>query len=230
MPSTNLKISINNVSLCYGEKMIFENVNIAIQEHTITAIVGPSGIGKSSLLQILNQMIREEEGVDVKGEVYFYEENGAQDILKLHEDRLPKLRQKVVYVAQHPDILPFSIYDNMAFALRLQGLNKEEIAFKVEKALKQVFLWDEVSERLNSHASLLSGGQQQRLILARALALSPQVLLLDEPTASLNESLSHKIEASLVELKKEITIIIISHFKAQVQRIADTIFEIQTSS
>lgn len=228
MPSTNLKIAINNLSLFYGEKIIFEDINIAIQEHTITAIVGPSGIGKSSLLQILNQMIREEEGVHVKGEVLLYDNNNIQDILILPEMALPALRQKVVYVAQHPDILPFSIYDNMAFALRLQDISKNEIVQKVQKALKQVHLWDEVSDRLGSSALLLSGGQQQRLILARALALDPQVLLLDEPTASLNESLSHKIEALLVELKEMITIIIISHFKAQVQRIADVTYEIQT--
>ena len=219
-------MEVKALSLSCGEKVIFKDLFIPIAKNSISAIVGPSGVGKSSFLQILNQMIREENALHVKGEVFFFEGNQKVDILKLDENALPKLRQKVVYVSQHPDILPFSIFDNMAFALRLQGISKGEIEQKVQKALMQVHLWEEVSQRLHVKASQLSGGQQQRLILARALALAPQVLLLDEPTASLNESLSLKIESLIVELKCETTIVIVSHFKEQVARIADAVFEI----
>lgn len=227
MQGNALKIEIKNLSLSYGEKVLFKLLNIPIKEHAITAIVGPSGIGKSSLLQVINQMIREYEEAEVTGEVLFYENQNVINVKDLRESELCSYRQKVLHVSQHPDILPFSIFDNMAFGLRLQGLNKHAIETKVSEALKRVYLWDEVKERLHVKAELLSGGQQQRLILARALCLNPQVLLLDEPTASLNEGLSQKIESLLIELKKEMTIVIISHFKEQVKRIADAIYELE---
>ncbi len=226
MSHDNVHLSIKNLTLFCAEKTIFSEVSLLIERNQISAITGPSGVGKSSFLQILNQMIREEKSLHVKGEVRFFDAHKSVDVLALHDKELPLLRQKILYVSQHPDILPFSIFDNMAFALRLQGFSKELIAQKVQQALKQVHLWDEVCERLHVKAHQLSGGQQQRLILARALALSPQILLLDEPTASLNEELSLHIESLLAELKKEITIVIVSHFKEQVARIADRVFEI----
>ena len=222
----NAHIEVKNLSLMCGEKTIFNELSLCIERHKISAITGPSGVGKSSLLQILNQMVREEKSLHVKGEVLFFDDNKSVNLLTLHEKELPLLRQKILYVSQHPDILPFSIFDNMAFALRLQGVSKEHITEKVTKALKQVHLWDEVKERLHVKAHQLSGGQQQRLILARALALSPHILLLDEPTASLNQELSFHIESLLVELKKEMTIVIVSHFKEQVARVADSVFSI----
>lgn len=224
MSLDSLHLSIKNLSLTCKEKSIFKDVSLDIKRNHISAITGPSGVGKSSFLQILNQMIREEKSLHVKGSVLFFDGNKSVDVQSLSDKELPLLRQKILYVSQHPDILPFSIFDNMAFALRLQGFSKEVIVQKVQHALEQVHLWDEVHERLHVKAHQLSGGQQQRLILARALALCPQILLLDEPTASLNEELSLKIEALLMALKKEMTIVIVSHFKEQVARVADSIF------
>jgi phosphate transport system ATP-binding protein len=192
-----------------------------IQEHTITSISGPSGIGKTSLLLMFNQMIQEEEHVKIKGEILFKDEDRVIDLNTLPKKSLPELRKKIVYVNQNPDLLPFSIYENVAFGLHLQNVSQSETKIRVEQALKDVLLWDEVKERLQAHATMLSGGQQQRLILARALAIKPKILLLDEPTASLNEALALKIEAFLISLKNHMTIITISHFKDQIKRISD---------
>lgn len=217
-------LSIHNLALSYGKKSIFQGIYLDILPQSITAIIGPSGIGKSSFLQILNQMIREDESATVSGEILFEKKN----ILSLKAQELPDLRKKIVYVNQHPDLLPFSIFENIAFGLRLKKVNQEQIPAKVEEALKKVYLWEEVKERLHVNANMLSGGQQQRLILARALILHPQILLLDEPTASLNESLALQIEAVLKQLKEHLSIVMISHFQTQVERIADTIFTMET--
>ncbi|MDD3323965.1 MAG: ATP-binding cassette domain-containing protein [Sulfurospirillaceae bacterium] len=225
-----IKIEVENLTLSYGKRVVFENLSFDIFPRSITALVGPSGIGKSSFLKILNQMIREEEGLHVEGKVLLHNKGLSVDILKLKECELPSLRKKVLYVAQHPDLLPLSIYDNVAFGLRLQGIGKNDINNRIEMSLRDVFLWDEVKERLHVKADILSGGQQQRLILARALAMRPDVLLLDEPTASLNEELSLKIEDLLISLKQKMTIVMISHFKEQVKRVADVIFEMRLPS
>lgn len=224
----NIIIEVKELQLCYGEKVIFKNLNVSIASHAITALIGPSGIGKTSFLQVLNQMSREDELTRVQGEVFFNDNGTAINLLKLPQKHLPQLRQKIVYVSQHPDILPFSIFNNVAFGLKLQNSDTQKIPQKVEEALRLVHLWDEVKERLHVNANTLSGGQQQRLILARALAIKPRVLLLDEPTASLNDALSLQIEALLLELKKELSIVMISHFKAQVERVADVVFEINS--
>ncbi|MFV7791151.1 phosphate ABC transporter ATP-binding protein [Aliarcobacter lanthieri] len=220
-------LKIENLNLFYDKKQILNNLNLEILENSITAISGPSGIGKSSLLLVLNQMIKEYENASFNGNITFFEDNKEINICSLASKELPFLRKKIVYVSQHPDILPFSIFENIYFPLKLQGIKKDIAKPMIIEALKQVYLYDEVKDRLDENANLLSGGQQQRLILARALVLNPKVLLLDEPTASLNEELALKIEDLLLKLKKDTTIVMISHFKSQVLKIADYILSLE---
>lgn len=219
-------IKIKNLNLSYGKKEVLKSINLNIFKNHITAISGPSGIGKSSLLLVLNQMIREFERAKCSGEVFLNEDGEWRDILKFKEKELPALRKNIVYVSQHPDLLPFSIFENLYFGLKLQGIKKDSAKSMIKEALEKTFLYDEIHDRLHGDASMLSGGQQQRLILARALVLKPKILLLDEPTSSLNEELSSKVEDMLVKLKRETTIVMISHFKSQILKIADSVLNL----
>ena len=223
----NLSFKIENLCISYANKKIFQNLNLDIKKNSITAICGPSGIGKTSLLFALNMMIKEFENATFSGKISYFEDGKEFDITKFKDKDLPDYRKKVVYVSQHPDILPFSIFENLYFALKLQNISKENAKDLIIESLKKVHLYEEIKDRLDDSAILLSGGQQQRLILARALVLKPKVLLLDEPTSSLNEELAIKIENMLLELKKNTTIVIISHFKSQILNIADYSFEIK---
>lgn len=214
-------VTIKNLSLCFNDKQIFQNINLEIEENKITVITGPSGVGKTSLLLCLNQMIKHEANPHISGEILYNFEGKLQDINLLKENKLACLRKEVLYVSQHPDLLPLSIYDNLAFFAKVHKIANIEI--KIKEVLKKVFLYEEVKDKLNLDAFNLSGGQQQRLILARAFLLEPKVLLLDEPTASLNEELALKIEKMLQEENR--TIVIISHFKSQVNNLADKIYK-----
>ena len=219
-------IKIKNLNLSYGKKEVLKGINLNIFKNHITAISGPSGIGKSSLLLVLNQMIREFEKAKCSGEVLLNEDGEWRDILKLKEKELPALRKNIVYVSQHPALLPFSIFENLYFGLKLLGIKKDSAKSMIKEALEKTFLYEEIKDRLHGDASMLSGGQQQRLILARALVLKPKILLLDEPTSSLNEELSSKVEDMLVKLKRETTIVMISHFKSQILKIADSVLNL----
>jgi len=209
-------LKIENLSLSFGNKQIFKNLNIDIKKDEITAIVGPSGIGKSSLFLCINQMIRYEDNYTLSGKIIY--EN--KDLLIQNEEQLTKYRKEIVYVSQHPDILPMSLYENLAFIGRVHKI--KELDSCIKEVLEKVYLYEEVKDRLNMDASSLSGGQQQRLILARALLLKPKVLLLDEPTASLNEELATKIEDMLKE--QCVTVVIISHFKNQIANLTTNIY------
>lgn len=217
------KISVNRVSFHYGRNQVLDHVNANFNEHTITAITGPSGQGKSTLLGLFNCMWDEIPGARCTGEIRI--RLGHDWVSPLKKDiPLPLLRRKVAMIFQEPNPLPMSIARNMAFPLRLAGVrDRAMIEEKVEKALAQAFLWDEVKDRLEESALDLSGGQKQRLCIARALVLDPEVLLCDEPTSSLDPKAAGIIEDLLVSLKPQCTLLVVSHYLDQVRRIADRV-------
>jgi len=216
-----IKIRIKNLWFYYHGRTILENIHVDIEKNAITSIAGPSGQGKSSFLMTLNRLWESMDGARVKGSIKINFQNRFQDIYGAKYP-LPLLRRKVGMVFQVPNPLPMSIYKNIAFPLKLMGeKNKAKISQKVEDILKKSFLWEEVKDRLSEDAGTLSGGQQQRLCIARALILEPSVLLLDEPTSSLDETSVRVIEKLLLQLKTRCTIVLVSHYMDQVKRIAD---------
>ncbi len=225
MNKNNVKIKIRQLDFRYKDRRILENLSLDIGEHTITAIVGPSGTGKSTFLTTLNRLWETVPEARMTGSVRIKFDGEFRDIYAPAFSQT-RLRRAVGMVFQVPNPLPMSIYKNVAFPLKLAGQKNGKItADRVEKALKQAHLWDEVRHRLNDAATVLSGGQQQRLCIARTLILEPEVLLLDEPTSSLDETAGSVIERLLLDLKKRCTIIIVSHYLNQIRRIADTITE-----
>ena len=200
--SDNIKIKIKDLSFYYNEQPVLDNINTDIISTAITAITGPSGQGKSTFLMTLNRLWENIEGAKLKGEILINFEGTFKNIYDKNYS-ISKLRREVGMVFQVPNPLPMSIYNNVAFPLKLKGEKKEnDIFIKVKDALKKSFLWQEVKDGLNKDARSLSGGQQQRLCIARALILQPQVLLLDEPTSSLDDKAGRVIEDLLCELKK----------------------------
>ena len=218
-------LKIENLNLYYDDKQVLKDLNLNIEKNSITAISGPSGIGKSSLLLVLNQMIKEYENASFSGKVYFNDDNKDIDITTLSNKELPNLRKKIVYVSQHPDILPFSIFENLYFPLKLQKIKKDDAKKLITEVLKKVHLYDEVKNRLENSAYLLSGGQQQRLILARALILKPKVLLLDEPFAAIDAKVRSELRLWLKEMvsKLGITSIFVTHDQDEAVEVADEI-------
>ncbi len=198
---------INDLNLWYGEHHALKNINLTIPEYEITAIIGPSGCGKSTFIKTLNLMINMVPNVKMTGEISY---NGT-NVLNSKVD-LVELRKKVGMVFQKGNPFPQSIFDNVAYGPRIHGLkNKKELNERVEKALVDVALWEEVKDRLHSQALGRSGGQQQRLCIARALATNPDVLLLDEPTSALDPVSTVKIEELMLKLKEKYTIAIVPH-------------------
>jgi phosphate transport system ATP-binding protein len=226
MTNSDIKIKLNDVCFSYGTAPILSHIQADFRACNITAVVGPSGQGKSTLLTVFNRLWEEIPGTRLNGEVKI--RLGGQWI-DICADAYPidQLRRKVGMVFQDPNPLPMSIYKNVAFPLKLAGVkDKQIIAAKVCEALQQAFLWEEVKDRLKADARALSGGQQQRLCIARTLIMHPEILLLDEPTASLDAKACDVIEHLLGTLKAHCTIIMVSHYMDQVRRVADCVMEL----
>lgn len=210
------KFNVENLDLYYGQFKALKDVSIKIPDHEITAFIGPSGCGKSTLLKSLNRINDLVEGCSIKGTVLL----DGEDIYGKMDVNL--LRKRVGMVFQKPNPFPMSIYDNIAYGPRTHGIrSKSKLDDIVEKSLRDAAIWDEVKDRLKKSALGMSGGQQQRLCIARALAVQPEVLLMDEPTSALDPISTSKIEDLAIELKKEYTIIIVTHNMQQAVRISD---------
>ena len=216
MSSNNVKLSIKNLDLFYGDNQALKNINIDIKENKVTALIGPSGCGKSTFLRTLNRMNDLIENVTIKGKI----EVDGEDIYQTED--VIKLRTKVGMVFQKPNPFPMSIYDNIAYGPRIQGIRDKKTLDKiVEESLKGAAIWDEVKDRLKTSALGLSGGQQQRICIARAIAMKPEVILMDEPTSALDPISTSKVEELIEELKKDYTIVIVTHNMQQAARISD---------
>lgn len=204
------KIHVTNMNLHYGDFHALKNINIDIPENQICAMIGPSGCGKSTFLKSINRMNDLVEGCKIDGQMQLRGENGFEDIYG--DMDVNHLRKRVGMVFQQPNPFPMSIYDNIAYGPRTHGIkNRHKLDAIVEKALKQAAIWEEVKDRLNKSALGLSGGQQQRLCIARALAVEPEVILMDEPTSALDPISTSRIEDLAIELKKEYTIVMVTH-------------------
>ena len=210
------KLTIKNLDLYYSEFKALKNINLNIQEKEITAFIGPSGCGKSTLLKSLNRMNDLVEGCRIEGEVLLDGENIYKDM------DVNLLRKRVGMVLQKPNPFPMSIYDNIAYGPRTHGIrSKVKLDELVENSLRGAAIWDEVKDRLKKSALGLSGGQQQRICIARALAVQPEVLLMDEPTSALDPISTAKVEELALELKKDYTIVMVTHNMQQAARISD---------
>ncbi|MFN4197267.1 MAG: phosphate ABC transporter ATP-binding protein PstB [Caldimicrobium sp.] len=214
----NVEIEIKNLNFYYVKNIqALKNINLQILKNKVTALIGPSGCGKTTLLRCLNRIHDLYPGNRYEGEIIFK----GRNILAKEID-LIELRSKIGMVFQKPTPFPMSIFDNVAYGLRLKGLkNKTELKDRVEKALREAALWEEVKDKLNQSALSLSGGQQQRLCIARAIAVEPEVLLFDEPTSALDPISTGKIEDLIIQLKSKITIVIVTHNMQQAARISD---------
>jgi phosphate transport system ATP-binding protein len=210
-------IEIAGLSLYYGASRALKDINLAIQERQVTAFIGPSGCGKSTLLRCLNRMNDLIDNVRIDGSIRI----GGHDIHAPEVDVI-ELRKRVGMVFQKSNPFPKSIYENVAYGLRLQGLrNRAELDARVEESLRGAALWEEVRDRLHASAMGLSGGQQQRLCIARAIAIQPEILLMDEPASALDPIATSRIEDLILELKKDFTIVIVTHNMQQAARVSD---------
>ena len=213
-----VKIAVDQLNFYYGPNRALDNINIRIRANLVTAFIGPSGCGKSTFLRTLNRMNDIIPGTRVEGRVQIDE----QSIYDSHVD-VVQLRRKVGMVFQKSNPFPKSIFENIAYGLRINGLTKSnaEMAERVEESLRQAAIWDEVKDRLHESALALSGGQQQRLCIARALAIKPEILLMDEPASALDPIATQRIEELIYGLKKNYTIVIVTHNMQQAARVSD---------
>ena len=212
------KIETKNVNLFYGTFQALKNISLSVEANTVTALIGPSGCGKSTYLRLFNRMNDLIPGIRIEGEVLL----DGKDIYQNKNLRIDELRKKIGMVFQKPNPFPKSIFENVAYGLRVNGLNNSQyVEERVETSLKQAALWNEVKDKLNKSAFALSGGQQQRLCIARALAIEPSVVLMDEPASALDPISTAKIEELIYELKNKYTIIIVTHNMQQAGRVSD---------
>ncbi len=215
--SNGTPISIRKLDVFYGRHQALRHVDLDIPAKKITVVIGPSGCGKSTLLKSLNRLLDTVDGVRVEGEILV----DGEDIYGPRAE-VTRIRKKMGLLSQKPQVLPMSIYDNVAYGPRIHGLrSKRELDRLVEHYLRVGGLWDEVEHRLHQPASELSVGQQQRLCLARGLAVGPEIILGDEPTSALDPQSSQNVERRLIELKKDYTVVVVTHILRQARRIAD---------
>lgn len=213
---TNIAIETRNLDIYYADNRAIKNVNLAIKEKEITALIGPSGCGKSTFLRSLNLINRENPICRMEGDILYHGRN-----VNTPKEDVYALRKNIGMVFQRPNPFSRSIYDNITFALKRHGLtDKQALDEIVETSLKQAYLWNDVKDDLNKSALALSGGQQQRLCIARTLAMKPEVILMDEPTSALDPISSGAVEDVLAELKKDYTIVIVTHNMQQAARIS----------
>jgi len=213
---SNIIIKLSNVNFYYGQSRALTDISMNFRKNKVTALIGPSGCGKSTLLRLLNRMNDLIDGTRVEGEILFEDKNiYASDVDPV------EIRRKIGMVFQKPNPFPKTIYNNIAYGPKLTSTNHHDLDALVEQSLKQAVLWDEVKDLLGKSAMNLSGGQQQRLCIARALAMKPDILLMDEPTSALDPISTAKIEELIEELKKNYTIIIVTHNMQQAARISD---------
>ncbi|WP_035244002.1 phosphate ABC transporter ATP-binding protein [Desulfonatronovibrio hydrogenovorans] len=221
---TSPQVRTRDLSVSFNGNRALKKISLEIFPGRINVAVGPSGSGKTTFLRSLNRLNEFYPGCSTKGEITIQLREGR---IECNSNTFPlsRLRQKVGMVFQHPSLLPFSIEKNLALPLKLTlGLNKMEVSERIESSLKEVGLWKEVKDRLNAGALELSGGQQQRLCLARVISLKPEVILLDEPSASLDFRSTAKIEEMILNLKNKYTVLAVTHSLSQMQRLADTVF------
>ncbi|MBU6328908.1 MAG: phosphate ABC transporter ATP-binding protein [Acidobacteria bacterium] len=215
IPSSEIVFDVRDLNVHYGDFLAVRDVNLQVRQHEITAFIGPSGCGKSTVLRCFDRMNDLIEGARVEGRVLYHG-------VDLYDERIDpvEVRKRIGMVFQKPNPFPKSIYDNIAFGPRLSG-SREDLDDVVERALRQAALWDEVKDRLKKSAMGLSGGQQQRLCIARAIAVEPEVILMDEPCSALDPIATARIEDLMHELKNEYTILIVTHNMQQAARVSD---------
>ena len=210
-------LTVESLNLYYGDKQALNDINLVIPEKRVTAFIGPSGCGKSTLLRCFNRMNDLIDSVNINGTIKLHDEDIYDRAVNVAD-----LRRRVGMVFQKPNPFPKSIYENVAYGLRIQGVkSRRTLDQVVERSLKAAALWEEVKDRVHDSALGLSGGQQQRLVIARAIAIEPEVLLLDEPASALDPISTLKIEELIYELKKDYTIVIVTHNMQQAARVSD---------